>query len=200
MFIHLNMVGRFLELARMAPALRDLAMLCLAGYTFLLRVPSEGIPIAAHEFQGAGAPVFRIHADTVELWLPKRKNRMHPVSILRKCWCKTDAATCPVHVLGAYFKELSESAQPFIGMSQGSVLDGIRRMLAAMAVPSAALYRTHDLRRGHAEDMRINGASLGEILRAGDWRSPAFLHYLDAEQLELDRTVEAHLDDSSGEE
>ena len=32
----------------------------------------------------------------------------------------------------------------------------------------------------------------GQILRAGDWKSPAFLQYLDAEQLEFDRIVEAH--------
>ena len=38
----------------------------------------------------------------------------------------------------------------------------------------------------------MNGATLGEILRAGDWKSPAFLLYLDAEQLEMDRVAEAH--------
>ena len=73
-------------------------------------------------------------------------------------------------------------------------------MLAALYVKDADMYRTHDLRRGHAEDLRLNGATLGEILRAGDWRSPAFLQYLDTEQLEHDRTAEAHLQDSSGEE
>ena len=73
-------------------------------------------------------------------------------------------------------------------------------MLAALDVKNACLYRTHDLRRGHAEDMRQNGATLGEILLAGDWRSPAFLDYLDRVQLEQDRTAEAHLHDSSEEE
>ena len=40
--------------------------------------------------------------------------------------------------------------------------------------------------------LRRGGATLGEILRAGDWRSPAFLQYLNAEQLDLDRIAEAH--------
>ena len=45
------------------------------------------------------------------------------------------------------------------------------------------------------QDLRRNGARLGEILRAGDWKSPAFLQYLDAEQLEMERVAEGQLDD-----
>ena len=73
-------------------------------------------------------------------------------------------------------------------------------MLAELKVPDANMYRSHDFRRGHAEDMRRNGATLGEILRAGDWRSPAFLFYLDRAQLDHDRTVEAHALVSSDED
>ena len=72
-------------------------------------------------------------------------------------------------------------------------------MLAVVGVAEADAYRTHDLRRGHAEDMLLNGATLAEILRAGDWRSPSFLFYLNVQQLEMERTVEAHLEDSSDE-
>ena len=42
------------------------------------------------------------------------------------------------------------------------------------------------------KDLRRSGATLGEILAAGDWRSPAFMSYMDKRQLELDRLVEAH--------
>ena len=44
------------------------------------------------------------------------------------------------------------------------------------------------------------GAPLYEILKAGEWRSPAFLEYLDLEQLERDLVVQAHLDDESEDE
>ena len=44
-------------------------------------------------------------------------------------------------------------------------------------------YRTHDLRRGHAEDMRRSGCTLAQILQAGQWRSAAFLKYLDEVRL-----------------
>ena len=52
--------------------------------------------------------------------------------------------------------------------------------------------RTHDWRRGHARDLQRGGARLWEILQAGDWKSPAFLSYLDAHQLEAGCVAEAH--------
>ena len=67
-------------------------------------------------------------------------------------------------------------------------------------VDCSASYRTHDLRRGHAKDLQVNGATLYEILAAGEWRSPAFLSYLDLAELERDVVVEAHLDESSSED
>ena len=75
----------------------------------------------------------------------------------------------------------------------------LRGMLAALHIPDSHLYRTHDLRRGHARDLQARGATLAEILAAGDWRSPSFLKYLDEQQLEEDAVVEAHLCDSSEE-
>ena len=48
--------------------------------------------------------------------------------------------------------------------------------------------------------MLANGASLAEILAAGMWRSPAFLSHLDLVELEREAVVEAHDDESSGDE
>ena len=67
-------------------------------------------------------------------------------------------------------------------------------------IEGAKSYRTHDLRRGHAEDLEMGGASLFEILSAGEWRSPAFLTYLDLHELEKGAVVEAHLEESSSED
>ena len=41
------------------------------------------------------------------------------------------------------------------------------------------------------------GAPLYEILAAGEWRSPAFMKYIDMNQLEADVVVQAHLDEES---
>ena len=43
------------------------------------------------------------------------------------------------------------------------------------------------------------GAPLWEILAAGDWKSPAFLDYLDKFRLERDVVMQAHLDESDAE-
>ena len=56
------------------------------------------------------------------------------------------------------------------------------------------------IRRGHADDLRASGATLYEILTAGQWRSPAFLTYLDIHTLEADAVLQAHMDESSSDE
>ena len=81
-----------------------------------------------------------------------------------------------------------------------SALQTLRGWLRVLKIEQAANYRTHDLRRGHARDMVQSGARLGEILRAGEWRSAAFLSYLDKDELECNATLEAHLGESSDEE
>lgn len=203
LFISLCTVEKFMATASAGQTRRVFVVLCLTAYAFLLRVPSEALPIAAHGYEGSNkgaTPVLRVHSDKLELVLPRRKNRLHATTLFRKCWCGKSPQTCPVHILGAFFAALPEGSQPFVHLSPAVTLETLRCILEDIGIPDARQYRTHDLRRGHAEDLRIGGATLGEILRAGDWKSPAFLHYLNNEQLEMDRTAEAHWHDSSEEE
>ena len=69
-------------------------------------------------------------------------------------------------------------------------------------------YSTHSFRRGHAQvcsshglcaasarvpllqDMLAHGAELSQILRAGQWRSAAFLRYINEAELERDVALE----------
>ena len=103
----------------------------------------------------------------------------------------------PVHVLGAFFKCLPLCCRPFEHFRHGRALQTLRTYLANIGVAAAREYRTHDLRRGHARDLQSRGAGLLEILSAGEWRSPAFLKYLDMQELEKHAVLQAHLDDSS---
>ena len=74
-------------------------------------------------------------------------------------------------------------------------------MLGTLGVPRATEYRSHDLRRGHYEDLRAQGKGLWEILVAAGVRSPkAPKPYLDPAQLELAAVMEAHLAPDSDEE
>jgi len=79
-------------------------------------------------------------------------------------------------------------------------MEYLRMMLLAVNVDRATEYRTHDLRRGHAEDLAEAGRPLHEILTAGEWSSPAFLKYLDLHKLESQMVVQSHCDESDEED
>ena len=81
-------------------------------------------------------------------------------------------------------------------VTAANALSTLRFILAQMGVEQASDYRTHDLRRGHAQDLVESGAPLATILAAGEWRSPAFLAYIDQNRLETDVVVAAHQDES----
>ena len=86
----------------------------------------------------------------------------------------------------------------FEGISASVAMKTLRRYVSLIGKLDAMKYRSHDLRRGHADDLRASGASLWVILTAGQWSSPAFLKYLDTATLEADAVLQAHLDESSG--
>ena len=201
LFLGLDRVRDIMSVAYMETspqAAKQLAMLYLTAYIFLLRVPSEALPIVRSDggrIDGKQASL-SCTVDSLVLVLDRRKNRLHGSTLVRKCWCAQCSTTCPVHVLGAYMEGCLVGEPLFGEISASYALDSLRTLLAVLDVPDAHLYRTHDFRRGHARDLQVGGATLGQILAAGQWSSPAFLQYMDMEQLETDAVVEAHLNES----
>ena len=192
-WIRMGTLERLLVLVFERPHLKELLFLFLASYVFLLRLPSEGLPMVAHSAPtGKHVPIFSVTGDTVKVWFPFRKNRIRPTTQERRCWCRKSALTCPVHTLGTYFQSLPVGLQPFKHLSAAQALLALRELLAELGVPLAPVHRTHDFRRGHAEDMRLGGARLCEILAAGDWSSHAFMSYLDKNRLECEAVEEVH--------
>ena len=61
-------------------------------------------------------------------------------------------------------------SMPFEGISATKAMANMREVLAAINLPNADKYRTHDLKRGHTRDMTRKGHNLKEILVAADWR------------------------------
>ena len=123
-------------------------------------------------------------------------------SILRRdCWCQAHSKhACPVHTLWPFLEQFDIGQQPFKGIgAQGAMLE-LRSALALLGHADAAEYRTHDLRRGHTQDLIDSGATLAKILAYGQWRSPGFMKYVNIEQLERKAVVAAHVDESSDEE
>ena len=79
---------------------------------------------------------------------------------------------------------------PFSSFTPASALSATRELLTLLEIPKAAKYRIHDFRRGHARDIQSSGATLAEILRYGEWHSPAYKKYLDLEVLEEEAVAE----------
>ena len=46
---------------------------------------------------------------------------------------------------------------------------------------------------------KVPWSPLWVILAAGEWKSPAFLAYIDQHRLETDMVISAHVDESDGE-
>ena len=186
----------------------EMAMLWLTAYTWLLRLPSEvrcglaklcyhrymcvspffsnqALPlcVGSPEMFGAESKQTLVWRDgeVVCLRMLRRKNRPHGSGVLRRvCTCSGSSHMCVVHTLWDQFLGLlPEGTRPWHDVAPGEALFRLRRVLARLGVPNAKGYRTQDLRRGHAEDMRQSGSPLADILRAGQWRSAAFMKYLD---------------------
>ena len=119
--------------------------------------------------------------------------------LARECWCKQCTKTCPVHILWKFFEQLPIGCAPFYEITGCYANQVLRACCGALKVKQAELFRCHDFRRGHSEDMRNAGATLKEILGAGQWRSPRFLEYLDLDALNTEVVVSAHRDESSDE-
>ena len=150
------------------------AMLWLASYVFLLRVPSEALPMCRGE-PGSVADeqsvIFLESPDTVCLKLKSRKNKIGGSVLKRKCCCKACSATCPVHALWHnFFEKMEVGARPWADVSPNEARGHLRFTLQALGVSAASsvvarlascgllvkvsfpeLYGTHDFRRGHAK-------------------------------------------------
>ena len=73
----------------------------------------------------------------------------------------------------------------------------LRDTMARIGIEHSERYWLRDFRRGHAKDLLDGGARLNQILQAGEWRTPAFLKYLDTNKLEKAAVLEAHQCESS---
>ena len=165
-------------------------------------MPSEALPMV----KGCGGDdhgehsVIYMGTNVIYLKLKTRKNRPHGSLLKRSCWCAQNKNTCPVCVLKDYLGTLGKFCPLFPNFTPGSVRIALRNRLKKIGIPNADEYRAHDFRRGHADDLRRAGKTLREILQAGEWKSPAFLQYLDLERMEHDVVFDAHVNESSGDE
>ena len=65
------------------------------------------------------------------------------------------------------------------------LLSSLRRRLMLLGVHTLSEYGLQPLRRGHAQQILDDGGTLADVLKVGQWASPAFpchLDYCDVEQ------------------
>ena len=69
----------------------------------------------------------------------------------------------------------------------------LREFLRGLGVAEADSFRSQDLRRGHADDIRRSGGTRADIYLAGTWRpgSKGPYSYLDASEVEMEAVHEA---------
>ena len=192
------------------------ALLFLISYIFLLRLPSEALPIVLGSKDKQSDSQAVLYKDDGKLFLKLRcrKNRPEGSLLVRECWCKFCRFTCPVHVVGRLVDKLPVGRALFSSISRANALETLRFMLEQVGTPNATKYRTQDLRRGHALDLQMSGAStifvmhtpleitclvcwpgapLAKILLAGEWKPPAFLTYLDCDFLEREAVLQVQI-------
>lgn len=176
--------------------------LFLLAYAFQLRLPSEALPAVCGSGEGSldMQSTIRREGDRMVVQLRRRKNLIFESQVVRTCWCRASPISCPVHCMSEALSTLAHGEELFPGISPSLALKTLRDILTELEVPQAHEYRTQDLRRGHTEDLRASGASLQTILESGNWRSAAFLNYVDGDSLETEAVAQAHGVESSSDE
>jgi hypothetical protein len=192
----------YLFLLRLPSEVSFVTPCCDIAYPWFL---VQALPICkahpSHPGAGREQSIIWFEDDAVCLRMLRRKNKPKGSGVIKRiCSCRGGETTCAVHTLwNKFFATLPDGARPWTHVSADKARQRSRQVLQNLRVPNADGYGTHDLRRGHAEvslclnlclaslsaatapcqDMRKSGCKLAEILNAGQWKSAAFLKYLD---------------------
>lgn len=194
-FVRRDFIERILTLASEGRVGRRFALLYALAYIFLLRLPSEALIISVSssgDFDAAAPASVVVTESALGLRLARRKNAERPTTWWRRCWCASSRISCPVHAIGACLASGARDRPLFAGITSAAATEGLRDALSKAGVVNANAYTTHAMRRGHAWDLLVGGSTVGEIKRAGGWKSAAFLRYLPADELECIAALEAH--------
>jgi len=133
-------------------------MLFIVSYFFLLRVPSEAIPMVVDSNvreTDQRKSVLVVSDKQVTLHLKFRKNIRSPTTLTRNCCCNGKLMRlCPVHVVGAWARNFPKGGALFNNISPARANATLKSWLSCVGHKmDAHLSRTHDLRRGRALDL-----------------------------------------------
>ena len=185
----------FLRLIRFESLSSEVGRLFYLSYLFLLRVPSEGLPICrasaqdiittkAPQMERALMGIRSINGSPrLILKLKKRKLNKTGAITTRPCFCDNGGfmphGLCPIHDFWAGIQREILPIEPLFPPLQGKNLNRILKAISErMQIPSASCYSTKAFRRGAAMDITASGSTLAQIMRSAGWHSQAFRAYL----------------------
>jgi hypothetical protein len=169
------------KMIKSALAVKDveLATIMAISRLFMLRVPSECLPLAWASSHSS----VRVEENKLSITLTKRKNNAHATTLIRPCVCATQGdVLCPLHLLRRLHPQARNGR--LFTMTASRFLAQIRWHAEMVKFSQARLVGTHSFRRGLAQDIVDKGGSLATLLKAGGWTSSAFQVYLREEQIE----------------
>ena len=128
--------------------------------------------------------------------LRMRKNRPQGSFLKRPCTCHaTSRQFCVAHRLQDFLQGRPQGARLWTSSSH-LLLTTLRRVLGAVKVDRPDEFTFKAFRAGHATALAEEGKSIGDILNAGEWRSAAFLSYIDEDIVDAGQVLEQVLGDS----
>ena len=194
--IQAPLLVKLVRLARSQGA-HEQSVLYVMAAELLARVKSELLPL---EVEGAHSET-RVVGKRLRVRLACRKPSQLPEELIRDCRCHSGPPEiCGVHTMMRHMGTLSAGhtgrlfktkSQPFVKL--------LRAHLKELSGPECEAYAIHAFRRGRARDMVDADCTLSDLLRAGSWRSAAFLQYLDLGKVHRRMAAQLVVDNSDSE-
>ena len=114
----------------------------------------------------------------------RRKNLPMGCVLSRPCFCPLadpeDRRLCPAHSIWPFIASRVQSGQLLFPMyTATNVNTTIKSVLAKLGIDFAQIYSSHGFRRGATQELKEKGSQISAIATVGEWRSLAFLGYVD---------------------
>eukprot|EP00971_Amphidinium_carterae_P329758 6462417-Amphidinium_carterae.1 len=87
---------------------------------------------------------------------------------------------CIVHRVAPWLQSFA-AGQRLWGLTPGTAVKTMRRLLQLLDVPEPFAYTLKSFRAGRATELAKQGRSLGDIMLLGEWKGQAVLKYLDTD-------------------
>ena len=153
------------------------AALYVVSYWYLLRVPSEGLPLrlgaVGVDCRRRSEKEIVIEHECATIFFRRRKNREQPTKAARPHTCKMGLELCPVCTVESMvdIEGTGEDGHLFGGITAKHFNAELKRRLAKAGVVDANLYTSKGFRRGHAQDICKKYGVSPEAFASGNWTS-----------------------------